>query len=158
MRFAVIAFSLAVVWTACKKDEKAETAVPQKPTSGSPLSAEFVKFVDGKRRGIEVRLYNHGEAVARGYVVLARYSDKAGALLKVKPGTAFEKDHDFTALSGGKYQVKPHRFTTVVIDMLEVPKAADSVELAVSKVDGADNESIWQQKQWTEWPAAPAPK
>jgi hypothetical protein len=135
--------------------DEAEVA---RPTNGSPVGATFVKFIDGRDgRGVQARLHNFGDKPAAGYVILARYYDDQGALLKVKPGTAFEEDHDFTSLSGNKYRCDPGKDCTLDIEMLSAPEAATRAELVISKVDTADGmkiENWWQQEGgWSEWPA-----
>jgi hypothetical protein len=90
---------------ACKdKDDekpKAETKVLDAASNGSPISAELVKFTgEGEKRGMEVLLYNTGDKPAVAYFFLFRYYDANDKLLKVKPGTPFEADHDFTSMSG----------------------------------------------------------
>jgi len=158
-----------LVAVACGKGSGSDQKIPPKPANGSPIAAEFAGFFDAKggERGVKVHLYNYGDKTAAGYVLLARYYDDKDTLLKVKPGTPFEKDTAFTSLSGRRYMCKPKAHATLEVDMLNVPPEAKRAEILVSKVDavGADGmkvEDWWSQDQWSEWPeaagGAPAPQ
>ncbi len=154
-KLPLIALALSASLALACKSDKASGPPPAVPAHGSPLSADFVKFVDGDdRRAVEVRLYNHGDVAARTYMILAKYMDKDGATMKVKAGTPFEKDHDFTSMSGGRYTVEPKKSKTLTVDMLSIPADAVSAEFAITKVDGPDNKNIWQMERWSDWPEA----
>jgi hypothetical protein len=155
---------LPLVLVGCgKKDaEKAEEKVEVLPeaSNGSPVSAKLVKFVgEGEGRGLEIKLYNHGDKTAAGMFFLFRYYDANDKLLKVKPGTPFEKDSDFTSVSGRTYMVKPKKNKTFELEgaMLAVPAEATRVEILPSKVralaeDGNTIEDWWSQDNFADWP------
>ena len=145
------------------EDKPEEVEVLDEAPNGSPVAAEFVEFSgEGEGRGMKVRLYNHGDKTAASYVLLARYYDGDDKPLKVKPGTAFEKDTDFTSLSGGRYKCEPKKNNMLDIDgkIIAVPAEAARAEVLVSKVgavaaDGKTIEDWWAQEgSFNEWPAA----
>ena len=148
----------------CKGDteEKAEEKIEALPeaSNGSPVSAKFVEFIgEGEERGVKVLVYNNGDKTAAGMTILLRYYDASDKLLKVKEGTPFEKDNDFTSVSGGKYKVKPNKNGRFELDgrMLGVPAAATRAEILISKADalGGDGSSIedwWSQENFSDWP------
>jgi hypothetical protein len=149
---------------ACKDKEadkpKAEVKVLDPASNGSPVSVELVKLTDGDDRGMDVLLYNSGDKTAVAYFFLFRYYDANDKLLKVKPGTPFEADHDFTSMSGNKYKCEPKQNVTIEIDpmLVEVPAEAVRVEILASQVralaaDGVAIEDWWSQDNWGEWPA-----
>lgn len=154
--------------TGCDKSEgnadadkaKVEVKVIAKASNDAPVSAELVEFTGaGDKRGLKIRLYNHGDKTAAGVWLLFRYYDASDKLLKVKPGTPFEKDTDFTSLTGGRYQCKPKQNSTFDVDgrLVAVPADAKRVEVLVSKVsaiaaDGKAVEDWWGQDKTTEWP------
>jgi hypothetical protein len=154
-----VAFALLVA-AACGKGKGSDRPVPAQPRNGSPVAVEFGEFIPGKRgegRGVRAHVYNLGDKKAAGYVILARYYDKDGKLLKVKPGTPFEKDSEFMSLAGRKYMCEPKAWATLDIDMFEAPAEAVKAELVASKVDavGADGmkvEDWFSQPSWSDWP------
>lgn len=146
----------------CKdKDAKEEAPVEvlDAASNGSPVAAKFVKFTgEGEGRGMEALLYNSGDKPAVAYFLLFRYYDANDELLKVKPGTSFEKDTDFTSMSGNKYKCEPKKNTTLEIEGISVPADAVRAEILVTKVstvgsDGNTIEDWWSQDDWNEWPA-----
>lgn len=166
-RFSIIALALTLPLTmsvGCgKKDEAAkaeEVKVLPEASNGSPIAVELVEFVgEGAERGLKIRLYNHGDKTAAGMMLLFHYYDASDKLLIVKPGTPFEKDNDFTSVSGGSYKCEPKKNTTFELDgrMLAVPAEATRVDVIASRVDalGADGNTIedwWSQENFTEWP------
>lgn len=153
-------FALVVALAACGKGSGADAPPPAKPSNGGPISAEFVEFTPGDdgERALKVKLYNHGDKTAVGYVILARFYDGQGTLLKVKPGTPFEDDSSFMSLSGRKYKCEPGKWATLDVEMMEVPAEATRAEVMVSKVDamsadGTRSEDWWGQDNWSEWPS-----
>jgi hypothetical protein len=138
-----------------------EVKVLEAPANGSPVAAQFVKFTgEGDERGMEVLLYNTGDKTAASYILLFRYFDADDNILKVKPGTPFEKDSDFTSMSGGKYKCEPSKNKTLQVDheIVAVPAAAVRAEILLSKVgaiasDGKAIEDWWSQENFSEWPA-----
>lgn len=146
-----------------KEEEKKveETKELPKAANGSPISAELVEFVgQGAERGLKIRLYNHDESkTAVAMMLLFRYKDASGKPLKVKVGTPFESDTDFTSVSGNKYKCEPKKNATFELDgrMLAVPAEAATVEILASSVsalaaDGVAIEDWWSQENRSEWP------
>ena len=166
-RLALTAVLLAAVPSVagCGKDKAADEkeeeveVIPQAAT-GSPVAVKLVEFVgEGEERGMKLELYNHGDKTAAGMTLLFRYYDASDKLLKVKEGTPFEKEHDFTSVSGGRYKVAAKKNASVELEgmMVSVPAAATRVEVLASKVDAlaADGKTIedwWSQDSFTEWP------
>jgi uncharacterized protein YcfL len=146
-----------------KDEEKQAEVVKELPkaSNGSPISAELIEFTEEEGgRGMKVRVYNHDESkTAVAYTLLFRYKDASGAALKVKVGTPFEDDTDFTSLSGKSFEAKPKKNGTLELDamILAVPAEAASVDILVSSVrslaaDGVMIEDWWSQENWSEWP------
>lgn len=146
-----------------KEEEKKVEEIKELPkaSNGSPMSVELVEFVgEGAERGMKVRLYNHDESkTAAAMMLLFRYKDASGKPLKVKVGTPFESDTDFTSVSGNKYKCEPKKNGTFELDgrMLAVPAEAASVEILASSVsalaaDGVTIEDWWSQENRNEWP------
>ncbi|PRP92075.1 hypothetical protein ENSA5_51690 [Enhygromyxa salina] len=160
----VVALAMALPLGCGKKDDteaKAEAVkVLPEASNGSPLAVELVEFIgEGEERGMKVRLYNHGDKTAAGAMLLFRYYDASDKLLKVKPGTAFESDSDFTSISGGRYKCEAKKNATFELDgrMLAVPADAARVEILASKVsalaaDGNTIEDWWSQENFSDWP------
>jgi hypothetical protein len=146
-----------------KEEEKKVEEIKELPkaTNGSPISVELVEFVgQGAERGMKIRLYNHDESKpAVAMTLLFRYKDASGKPMKVKVGTPFESDTDFTSLSGNKYKCEPKKNATIELDgrMLAVPAEAATVEILASSVstlaaDGVTIEDWWSQQDRNEWP------
>jgi hypothetical protein len=164
-KFPLIAALALTIPLGCGKQEdppKAEEIkVLPEAQNGSPIAVELVEFIgEGAERGLKVRLYNHGDKTGAGMMLLFRYYDASDKLLIVKPGTPFEKDSDFTSVSGGKYSCEPKKNATFELDgrMLAVPAEATRVEVLATKVDAlaADGKTIedwWSQENFSEWPA-----
>lgn len=164
-RLPVIALLALALPLGCGKkeaDKPAEEQVKVLPeaSNGSPVSVELIEFTgEGEERGMKVRLYNHGDKTAAGMMLLFRYYDGADKLLKVKPGTPFEDDTDFTSVSGGRYKVEPKKNASFEIDgrMVAVPAEAKRVEILASQVralaaDGNTIEDWWSQENFSDWP------
>lgn len=140
---------------------KAEVKVLDPAANGSPISVEFVKFTgEGEQRGMEVLLYNSQDKAAVAYFFLFRYYDANDKLLKVKPGTPFEADTDFTSMSGNKYKCEPKQNATLEIDevIVSVPPEAVRAEILATQVralaaDGTSIEDWWSQDNFNDWPA-----
>ena len=98
-----------LVLFACGKKSGSSEPPPAKPFTGSPVAAEAKGFKAGSDRGgsVDVKLYNFSDKKVAQYMLLFRYSDAGGNVLKVKEGTPFEKDHDFMSLSGGGVSLSP---------------------------------------------------
>lgn len=162
-KFSIIAALALTVPLGCGKDEPAkaeEVKVLPEASNGSPVALELIEFIgEGEGRGLKVRVYNHGDKTAAGMMMLFHYYDASDKLLVVKPGTPFEKDSDFTSVSGGKYKCEPKKNNIYELDgpLLGVPATATRVEVIASKVDAlaADGNTIeawWSQENFTEWP------
>lgn len=147
-----------------KEDEKKVEEIKELPKAinGSPISAELVEFTgEGEERGMKVRLYNHDESKTLvGMVLLFRYKDASGNPLKVKVGTPFEDDTDFTSLSGMRFKCEPKKNAVFEVEggIVGVPKDAASAEILVSTArslaaDGVTIEDWWSQENFSEWPA-----
>jgi hypothetical protein len=160
--FAVLALALPL---GCKDKPadapKAELQVLDAASNGSPISAKLVKFTgEGEGRGMEVLLYNTSDKTAASYFFLFRYYDANDKPLKVKPGTPFESDTDFTSMSGGKYKCEPKQNATLEIDgrIVAVPAEAVRAEILATQVraiaaDGNTIEDWFSQDNFNDWPA-----
>ena len=156
----------------CKEDSKSEAAVVEnvvdqpiepvkdeplpKAINGAPLSAEFVEFTgDGLTRRVKTTLYNHGPKTAGGYVLLVRYFDSNGELLRVRPGSAFESFSAFMSYSGAAFTILAKKRTTIEIENVHVPDKAYRAEVIATKVDAIEsgNNIHWfTQPRWSAWP------
>jgi len=147
-----------------KSDAKAkpELVVLDKASNGSPVAAKFVKFNgDGEGRSVEVLLHNTGDKAAVAYTFVLRYYDASDELLKVKVGTPFESDTDFTSMSGNKYKCPPNENQTLEMDgeILSVPAEAVRAEIFATQVralaaDGVSIDDWFEQTQgFSTWPA-----
>ncbi|MFO7565783.1 MAG: hypothetical protein R6X02_24280 [Enhygromyxa sp.] len=162
--FVIAGLTLAAPLGCKDKDAdqaKVEVKVLDAAANGSPISVEFVKFTgEGEGRGMEVLLYNTGDKTAAGYFFLFRYLDAEGKVLKVKPGTPFEGETDFTSMSGGRYKCEPKQNKTLEIegDIVAVPAEAARVEIFATQVraiaaDGNTIEDWWSQDNFNDWPS-----
>ncbi len=146
---------------ATKEDTPAvEQTIPDKPFNGSPVAATFEGFVGkGEGRGVELHLYNFGDQRADSFVVVLRYYDDKDTLLRVKPGTPFESDSDFTSLSGNSYACDPKAHNTIELDgrLFSVPTEAARAEALVTRVsqivNGEAPKELFSQDSWQDWPA-----
>jgi hypothetical protein len=157
--FASLALAVPLGCGDKQEDKPKEVKVLEAASNGSPISVEFVKFTgEGEGRGMEVLLYNTGDKTAAAYFFLFRYYDANDKLLRVKPGTPFEDDTDFTSMSGGRYKCEPKQNNTLEIDgdMIAVPAEAVRAEILATQVraspDGKVIEDWWSQENWSEWP------
>lgn len=141
---------------------KEEVKVLDKASNGSPVSAEFIEFIgEGEERGLKIRLYNHGDKKAVGYMLLFKFYDADDKVMKVKPGTPFEKEHAFTSMSGMSFGCDPKKNTVLDVrgTMLGVPTDAKRAEVLISKVDtvgeGLATETWFEQEGgFSDWPEA----
>ena len=89
-----------------------------------------------------------------------RYADQTGARLKVKPGTAFEKDFDFWSMQGPDMKCGPKSWCSFDITDLDVPATAVNAEVIADQVrsissDGVtfDPEPLWKlDGDFMKWP------
>lgn len=146
--------------TGCGKKASNEPP-PAQPSTGSPVAAEAKGFKPGSDRGgsVDVRLYNFSDKKVAQYMLLFRYSDAAGNVLKVKEGTPFEKDHDFMSLSGNRFACAPKSWCGFKVDNLDVPAKTAKVEVLVSDVTALKDDIHFEEKPLfhmssMEWPGA----
>lgn len=150
-----LAAALAVVFLAACGSKESGKPPPEQPFTGAPVACVAGEL--GKE-GVVTRCYNFSDKTTASYQFVVQYKDKDGAVLKVKPGTAFEKDFDFMSMSGRKYSIKPKSWTEIEIDMLEVPEGAATAEVMVTRVgavapDGMTIEDLWTYEGGSfEWP------
>jgi hypothetical protein len=157
IRVAAVAV-LVLLWAACGKD--GGKPPPEKHWSGSPVACVVDKIGPDS---VDISAYNFADKPTAQYMFLIQYKDKDGNVLKVKPGTPFEDDHEFMSMSGRSFMIQPKAWATMTIDMLEPPAGAASAEVIASKVgvvvDGQKIEDYWElEGGWSDWPAKPAGK
>jgi hypothetical protein len=156
------AFALAA---GCGKGEEkgAAKAPPEKPYTGAPVAFVVTRVAPD---GLDVDVYNFSDKKVAQYGILMRYYDASGQVLKVKPGTAFEKDHDFWSMSGRKFAVEPKSWASFRIDHLEVPAGAVKAEVLASRVTALAADGVKFEEQplfelpgmdWPEPPGGAAP-
>ena len=71
-----------------------------------------------------------------------RYYDDKGNVLKVKPGTPFEKDFDFWSMSGKRYLAEPKSWTSIKVDHIEVPKGAVKAEVLANRMEAVAADGV----------------
>ncbi len=155
---------LFLLVAACGKDSKGGGGpAPAEPQTGAPVAFEVVKVRAPDT--LDVRVYNFSDKTFATYAILLRYYDKDGKVLIVKPGTPFEKDHDFWSMSGRGFISKPKQWTSFELDHLELPEGTAKAEILASsvtavKADGMtmDEEPTWRLEHSMDWPTAPATK
>src|SRR5687768_15323609 len=84
---------LGFVLAACGGKKKDNEPPPPQPSTGAPVAFVATGFKAGSDRGgsIDVKAYNFSDKKVAQYWLLFRYSDASGNVIKVKPGTPFEK-------------------------------------------------------------------
>jgi hypothetical protein len=158
-----------LVAAACGKKASNEPP-PAQPSTGAPIALEAKSFKAGGDHGgsVDVKAYNFSDKKVAQYMLLFRYHDASGAVLKVKPGTPFEKTYDFMSLSGNKYACDPKSWCSFKVDMLDVPEKTAKVEVLAQRVTALKDDIHFDDKPLFElpgmgWPgesdsgAAPAP-
>lgn len=139
---------------ACGKKESGKPP-PAQPWTGAPVAVVVDKI---NQDGVDISAYNFSDKTTAQYVFLVQYKDKDGKVLKVKPGTPFEKEFDFMSMSGRSFKIEPKSWSTMTIDMLEPPDGAVTAEAVVSSVgviaaDGNKLEDYWELETGSfEWP------
>jgi hypothetical protein len=157
-----ISFLLGLVLVVgCGKKSGSNEPPPAQPATGSPVAAEAKGFKVGSDRGgsVDVKLYNFTDKKVAQYMLLFRYSDAGGNVLKVKEGTPFEKDHDFMSLSGKRFTCQPKSWCSFKVDNLDVPAKTAKVEVLVSDVTALKDDIHFEDKPLfhmssMEWPGA----
>jgi hypothetical protein len=127
---------LGFVLAACGGKEASNEPPPAQPSTGAPIAFVATSFKPGADRtgSVEVKAYNFSDKKVAQYWLLFRYSDATGAVLKVKPGTPFEKDHDFMTLSGKRFLCEPKSWCSFKITNLDVPDTTAKVEVLAKSV------------------------
>lgn len=153
---------LALGLAACGGGGSGGGKPPTQPANGAPLALEVVKFTAGADRDgtVTVKGYNFSDKSLAQYTIAVRYTDKAGAPIKVGVGTPFEKDVAWTSMSGKKFLCKPKSWCTFEVRMIEVPAGTAKAEAAVTgatalKADGFtfEEQELWaSSKGMSDWP------
>lgn len=151
----------ALVAGACSKSKPAGPP-PAKPATGAPIVFQVTKVTPGESHNgaIGVNAYNFSDKTVAGYSIKMRYADQTGARLKVKPGTAFEKDFDFWSMQGPDMKCGPKSWCSFNITDLDVPATAVNAEVIADQVrslssDGVtfDPEPLWKlDGDFMKWP------
>jgi hypothetical protein len=126
-----LAFVLGIALAAGCGKKASNDPPPAQPSTGAPIAFEAKSFKAGKDRGgsVDVKAYNFSDKKLASYMLLFRYTDASGAVLKVKQGTPFEKDHDFMSLSGRRFTCAPKSWCSFKVDNLDVPDTTAKVEV-----------------------------
>ena len=145
---------LVLLLAACGSKD-AKKPPPEAPWTGSPVGVVVDKI---NKDSVEISAYNFSDKTTVQYVFLLQYKDKDGNVLKVKPGTPFEDDHEFMSMSGRKFSIAPKSWTSMTIEMVEPPEGTATAEVLASKVDvlgeGNKVEDHWElEGGWSDWPA-----
>lgn len=162
---------LGILLAACGKKADS-TPPPPKPAHGAPIAFVEKGFKPGTNRGgyVDVKAYNFADKPVAQYMLLFRYRDAGGQVLKVKEGTPFEKDFDFMSLSGNKYKCDAKSWCGFKVDNLDVPEKTAKVEVVAKSVTALKDDIHFDDKPLfdlpgMDWPgdkpaegsAAPAP-
>ncbi len=150
--------SSTLLFAACGDKKGAKQTELTQQANGSPVSGEFIEFTgEGEQRKNKIHLQNFGEKKAGGYMLLMKYLDESGNAIILKKGTPFEKDYDFTGLSGNKYSVDAKSHATIEIaGMVIPPDNAKKVELVFTRVDAIEAGKVvdwWSADTTMEWPS-----
>ncbi len=136
---------------------KSDEAPPAKPPTGAPFAAQATSLkpggdMDGEA---EVKANNFSDKKVVSYTLLFRYKDASGKVLKVKPGTPFEKEHDFMSLSGNKYACEAKSWCTVKVSMLSIPADAKTADVVAARLGDADGKELFALEGGSmDWPAS----
>ncbi len=148
--------ALVVVILAACGGKKYSKPPPKRPFTGAPVAVEVTKINKGS---VDVDVYNFADRPIVSYWFLVRYKDADGKVMMVQPGTSFEKDHEFMTMSGNKYKTGPNSWSSMRIDMLEVPEGAKTAEVIVRSVSAAsadgkmvEDDALWELDGMG-WPA-----
>jgi hypothetical protein len=164
MRTLILVLVVAAACGGKKSGPPPAAPAPAKPSTGAPVAFEAVKVTPGGENDgtIDLKAYNFSDRTIGTYMVLLRYHDASGAVIKVKPGTPFEKDNDFWSFSGLRYLCKPASWCEFKLDHLDVPAKAASVEVLAQSLTAVGSDGVhFDDKPLFElpsmdWPAAPA--
>ena len=146
---------------ACSKSS--DGPPPAAPSNGAPIAFEVTKMTPGKQHDgkLDVRAYNFSDKKIASYTIAARYTDTAGAAIKVGVGTPFEATNAWTSFSGPREVCSPKSWCTLEIEMIEVPANAAKAQVALTSAravadDGVKFEEgdVWKSKDGMgEWPS-----
>lgn len=144
---------LGFLLVACGKKASNDPPPPQ-PSTGAPIALEAKSFKPGKDRGgeVEVKAYNFSDKKIAQYMLLFRYKDASGNVLKVKEGTPFEKTFDFMSLSGRKYACAPKSWCGFKVDNLDVPDKTAKVEVLARSVTALKDDTNFEDKPMFDLP------
>ena len=158
---------LGLVTAACgggKSDgDKKSEAPPAQPATGAPIAfiATELRAGEGFDGEVEVKAYNFADKDLAQYMVLVRFKDASGNILKVKKGTPFEKDFGFTSMSGNKYKCAAKSWCSFTLSGLDVPSEAKTADVIAARVtalaDGVsfEDKPLFELEAGSmEWPAA----
>lgn len=135
---------LGFVLAACGGKKASNEPPPAQPATGAPIALEAKSFKTGGDRSglVEIKAYNFSDKKLASYWLLFRYTDAAGTVLKVKPGTPFEKDHDFMTLSGNRFACEPKSWCSFKVPNLDVPDNTAKVEVLAKQVNAVVDGNI----------------
>jgi hypothetical protein len=145
---SVLAIVLGFVVAACSGKKGSNDPPPAQPSTGAPIAFEAKSFKPGSDRSgsVDVRAYNFSDKKVAQYWLLFRYTDAGGNVLKVKPGTPFEKDHDFMSLSGKRFMCAPKSWCSFKVDNLDVPDKTAKVEVLAKSVTALKDDINFEDK------------
>jgi hypothetical protein len=145
---------IGIVLAACGGKKASNEPPPPQPSTGAPIAFEAKSFKPGKDRGgsVDVKAYNFSDKKVAQYWLLFRYTDAGGNVLKVKPGTPFEKDYDFMSLSGRKFTCEPKSWCSFKVDNLDVPDKTAKVEVLARSVTALKDDVKFEDKPLFELP------
>lgn len=148
MRTLILLAVLGLVGCGNKKSGDSGEAPPAKPAHGAPVAFTATDIQPGDNFGgsVGVKGYNFHDKDVGQYMLLFRYYDDKGGVLKVKPGTPFEKTHGFMSLSGNKYKCPAKGWCTFKVDNLDVPAGAKKADVVAVKVTAYKDASSFEDK------------
>ena len=154
----LLVLGFVVVAAACGKSADREPP-PALPSTGAPIAFLAKSFKVGGERGgsVDIKAYNFSDKKVAQYWLLFRYTDAQGSVVKVKPGTPFEKDHDFMPLSGTRFACEPKSWCSFHIDNLDVPAGTAKVEVLAKSVTALKDGMTFEEQplfklDTMEWP------
>jgi len=132
--------------------------LPPKPINGAPVAFVAGTLKPGTDGSIAVKAYNFSDKRVVQYVVLLRYQDASGALVKVPFGIDSYKDVGFTSFSGKSFACNPKSWCSYTIDA-DVPANAAKVEILATSLGAMkdettiDDKPLFQAESMMEWPS-----
>ncbi len=124
-------------------------APPAKPAHGAPVAfiAKELKEGDNFKGEVVVKGYNFHDKAVGSYTLLFRYYDDKGAVIKITPGTPFEKTFGFMGLSGNKFKCDAKSWCTFTVKGLDVPAGAKKADVVAVKVAAYKDANTFDDKQ-----------